>query len=91
MDIRRYHLNCIRLWNYNRNTVENYSSNTIELWDGIVEEHCKTREDLLNPFKFFGKPTSIIQNMITVYKDTKSFLDYGSIEPYLAMEYWLKS
>lgn len=79
------------LWNYNRNTVENYSSNTIELWDGIVEEHCKTRGDLLNPFKFFGKPTSIIQNMITVYKDTKSFLDYGSIEPYLAMEYWLKS
>jgi len=79
------------LWNYNRNVVESHSEHTSEFWDGIVEEHCKTRGDLLNPFKFFGRPTSIIQNMISVYKDTKSFLDYGSIEPYLAMEYWLKS
>ena len=79
------------LWNYNRNVVESHSVNTSEFWDGIVEEHCKSRGELLNPFKFFGKPTRIIQNMITVYKDTKSFLDYGSIEPYLAMEYWLKS
>lgn len=79
------------LWNYNRNVVESHSLGSSEFWDGIVEEHCRTREELLNPFKFFGKPTKILQNMIMVYKDTKSFLDYGSIEPYLAMEYWLKS
>lgn len=79
------------LWNYNRNVVQSQSEGAGELWDGIVEEHCKTRDDLLNPFKFFGKPTRIVQNMISVYRDTKSFLDYGSIEPYLAMEYWLKS
>lgn len=79
------------LWNYNRNVVESNSLGTKEFYDGIVEEHCKTREELINPFKFFGKPTRILQNMILVYKDTKSFLDYGSIEPYLAMEYWIKS
>lgn len=79
------------LWNYNRNVVENRGANNTEYWDGIVEEHCKTRAELLNPFQFFGKPLRIIPNMIKVYRDTKSFLDYGSIEPYLAMEYHIKS
>jgi len=79
------------LWNYNRNVVDGNGEDNKENWDGIVEEHCKTKTELLNPFKFFGKPLSIIPNMIAVYRDTKSFLDYGSIEPYLAMEYHIKS
>lgn len=79
------------LWHYNRNVVEGTGEDNTENWDGIVEEHCKTESELLNPFKFFGKPLSIIPNMISVYRDTKSFLDYGSIEPYLAMEYHIKS
>ena len=79
------------LWNYNRNVVDSNGEDNKENWDGIVEEHCKTKSELLNPFKFFGKPLSIIPNMISVYRDTKSFLDYGSIEPYLAMEYHIKS
>jgi len=79
------------LWNYNRNVVDGAVSHKAESWDGIVEEHCRTRSDLLNPFQFFGKPLGIIPNMIAVYRDTKSFLDYGSIEPYLAMEYHIKS
>ena len=79
------------LWNYNRNVVKKSIKDSPESWDGIVEEHCRTRSDLLNPFKFFGDPVHIIPNMISVYLDTKSFLDYGSIEPYLAMEYHLKS
>ena len=79
------------LWNYNRNVVDNMGNNNAESWDGIVEEHCKTKAELLNPFKFFGRPYHIIPNMIDVYRDTKSFLDYGSIEPYLAMEYHIKS
>lgn len=79
------------LWNYNRNVVDGMGKNNTESWDGIVEEHCKTTAELLNPFKFFGTPYHIIPNMIAVYRDTKSFLDYGSIEPYLAMEYHIKS
>lgn len=79
------------LWNYNRNVVDGMGKNNTESWDGIVEEHCKTKAELLNPFKFFGTPYHIIPNMIAVYRDTKSFLDYGSIEPYLAMEYHIKS
>jgi len=79
------------LWNYNRNVVVGRGPNNLESWDGIVEEHCRTSEDLLNPFRFFGDALHIIPNMLSVYRDTKSFLDYGSIEPYLAMEYHIKS
>ena len=79
------------LWNYNRNVVNEVNDQSLESWDGIVEEHMKTRKELLNPFLFFGNPLKILPNMISVYTDTKSFLDYGSIEPYLAMEYHIKS
>ena len=79
------------LWHYNRNVVEEKLSKNSNGWDGIVEEHMKTRSELLNPFKFFGNPLVIIPRMINVYTDTKSFLDYGTIEPYLVKEYWIKS
>lgn len=79
------------LWNYNRNVVESNDNSNVENWDGIVEEHFKERSDLLNPFTFFGKAKVIIPNMIAVYKDTKSFIDYPSMQPYLAMEYHIKS
>jgi hypothetical protein len=79
------------LWHYNRNVVEEKLSKHSAKWDGVVEEHMRTRSELLNPFKFFGNPLVILQRMIHVYKDTKSFLDYNTIEPYLAKEYFLKS
>jgi hypothetical protein len=78
------------LWHYNRNVVEEKLSNDSAQWDGIVEEHMRTRSELLNPFKFFGNPIVIIPRMIQVYTDTKSFLDYKSIEPYLVTEYHVK-
>jgi hypothetical protein len=78
------------LWHYNRNVVdEKLTKNTIG-WQGIVEEHMRTRSELMNPFKFFGNPLVIIPRMIHVYTDTKSFLDYGTIEPYLVTEYRVK-
>lgn len=79
------------LWHYNRNVVEEKLSRNSKGWDGIVEEHMRTQSELLNPFKFFGNPLVIIPRMIQVYTDTKSFLDYGTIEPYLVAEYWVKS
>lgn len=79
------------LWHYNRNVVEGRLSSTSKNWDGIVEEHTRTRSELINPFKFFGNPLIIIPRMLKVYTDTKSFLDYKTIETYLVGEYWLKS
>ena len=78
------------LWHYNRNVVDRKLVENSESWDGIVEEHMRTRSELLNPFKFFGNPLIILPRMIQVFLDTYSFLDYGSIEPYLVSEYHLK-
>ncbi len=79
------------LWHYNRNVVTVRFGAAEPAWDGIVEEHFRTRADLLNPFLFFGNPLVIIQHMMEVYRDTNSFLDYKTIEPYLVREYHLKS
>lgn len=78
------------LWHYNRNVVDKKLAKNSNDWDGIVEEHMKTRSELMNPFKFFGPLHLILQRMIHVYRDTKSFLDYKTIEPYLVAEYRLK-
>lgn len=79
------------LWHYNRNVVTKKLTEDSEHWDGIVDEHMRTRSELLNPFKFFGNPLVIIPRMINVYTDTKSFLDYKTIEPYLTSELYIKS
>ncbi len=79
------------LWHYNRNVVTKKLTSDSMDWDGIVDEHMHTRSELLNPFKFFGNPLVIIPRMIQVYTDTKSFLDYKTIEPYLTTEIYIKS
>ncbi len=78
------------LWHYNRNVVDELLTDYSVRWDGIVEEHMRTRSELMNPFKFFGGPLVILQRMLHVYTDTKSFLDYKTVEPYLVVEYHLK-
>lgn len=96
--IRRWHhghtplsLRIHPLWNYNRNVVLNKRSDSSELWDGIVEEHFQKASDLLNPAKFFGNPLTMFYRMMQVYFDTRSFLDYPSMETYLGEEIHLKS
>ena len=56
-----------------------------------MEEQVRERRDLLNPFRFFGNPLIIIPRMLMVYIDTKAFIDYKSMETYLAVEYHIKS
>ena len=79
------------LWNYNRNVVIQNLSQSSFSWDGIVEEQFRKEADLLNPIKFFGNPLVMFYRMWQVYSDTKSFLDYDSIEPYYASELYTKS
>jgi len=61
------------------------------LFDGIVEEQVRKTSDLLNPFKFFGHPLVIVPRMINVYRDTKSFIDYPTMETFLTEEYVIKT
>jgi hypothetical protein len=79
------------LWNYSRNVVDERITANATPYEGIVEEQMRTDADLLNPFRFFGNPLVIIPRMIAVYRDTKSFLDYGNIETYMAREVVVKS
>lgn len=79
------------LWNYNRNVVEKTLTNRSAIFEGIVEENFRTASDLLNPFRFFGNPLIILYRMMQVYIDTKSFIDYPSMETYLTTEYHIKS
>jgi len=79
------------LWHYSRNVVKESLTDGPEWWDGIVEEHTRTQSELLNPVKFFGGALKMPYNMFRVYKDVRSFLDYGSVEPYLVTEYRMKS
>ena len=74
------------LWNYSRNVVLEKLTGNAAWYDGIVEEHVRKKADLLNPFRFFGKPWIILYNMYLVYTDTKSFIDYKRIETYLVKE-----
>ena len=78
------------LWNYNRNVVLQTLTTSSEPFEGIVEEQTRTRSELLNPFQFFGPPYLILQRMLMVYKDTRSFLDYGTMETYLVEEHVIK-
>jgi hypothetical protein len=78
------------LWHYNRNVVKQPIAPGEPPWGGIVEEHFRTRADLLNPFLFFGNPLVIIQHMVEVYRDTKAFIDYSTMETYMVREYHLK-
>jgi len=79
------------LWNYNRNVVLDVVIDQAEHWDGIVEEHFQKASDLLNPARFFGNTFTMIYHMLEVFIDTRSFLDYKTIETYLAQEYHIKS
>lgn len=96
--IRRWHeghtplsLRLHPLWNYNRNVVLQSLDAQYFWYDGIVEEQFKIRNDLLNPFIFFGPPLKVPRHMMEVWKDTRSFIDMKQIETYLAVEYHLKS
>lgn len=79
------------LWHYNRNVVSETLESIEPGWGGIVEEHFYLRKQLLNPFRFFGNPLVILPRMIEVYRDTKSFLDYKTIETWLVREYHIVS
>ena len=79
------------LWDYNRNVVEKYLKEDSAKFEGIVEEQVRTAAELFNPFKFFGPFPKIFARMLLVYTDTKSFIEYPTMETYLTREYVIKS
>jgi hypothetical protein len=79
------------LWNYVRNVVRVPVLPGSPSLCGIVEEQCRTREELLDPVRFFGGWRRMIPSMLRVYLDVRGFLDLAAIENYLVTERWLRS
>ena len=77
------------LWNYVRNVVAAPVLPGSPPLCGIVEEQCRTRDELLDPVRFFGGWLRMVPNMLRVYGDVRSFLDLAAIENYLVTERWL--
>ncbi|MCZ7682975.1 MAG: EthD domain-containing protein [Sandaracinaceae bacterium] len=93
--IRRWHgghtplsLEIHPLFGYVRNVVTRSSGAPL---DAIVEEHFRTREDLLHPHKMFGGPLRMLPNMVRVAKDIAGFIDRASLETFLAAERWIRT
>lgn len=78
------------LWNYVRNVVAAPVLPGSPPLCGLVEEQCRTREELLDPARFFGGWLRMVPNMLRVYGDVRSFLDLAAIENYLVTERWLR-
>ncbi len=79
------------LWHYVRNEPVEPVVRASPHFDGIVEEHFRTRSDLLNPVRFFGGPLRFLPQMVEVGLHVNSFLDARSLETYLVTEIHLKS
>lgn len=75
------------LWLYLRNVITGTVRENGKHWDGVVEEACETKNDLLQPSRFFGGPLKMLPNMIRVWADIHRFLDVPNIEVYYATEY----
>lgn len=78
-------------WNYIRNVIKQPLIPDSTAFQGIVEEHFRTRKDCTNPVRMFGGPLKFIPNMIEVGLHAKHFLDLQQSENYLMSEMYIKS
>jgi hypothetical protein len=74
------------VWRYVRNVVREPLLDDSPPFDGIVQEHFRTRADLLNPLRFYDGPWRMLPNMVRVGLDVAGFIDLKTIETYLAVE-----
>lgn len=79
------------LWNYVRNVVAGPATAAAPPLDAIVEEHFRTREDLLDPRRFFGGLWPMLPNMARVALDIRRFIDLSSMEAWLVEELHVRS
>ena len=78
------------LWNYVRNVVVAPVLPGSPPLCGVVEEHCRTRDELLDPVRFFGGWLRMVPSMLRVFLDVRGFLDLAALENYLVTERWLR-
>ncbi|MCA9528810.1 MAG: EthD domain-containing protein [Myxococcales bacterium] len=77
------------LWSYVRNVVTSPVAGEAPPFDGVVEEHFRTRADLLNPVRMFGGVRRFAPNMVEIARHARYFLDLQQTENYLLAEWRL--
>ncbi len=78
-------------WNYIRNVITEPVMPHSPAFQGIVEEHFRSREDCLNPVRMFGGALRFIPNMLEVGLHARYFLDLKTTENYLISETHIRS
>ncbi|MGB1581291.1 MAG: EthD domain-containing protein [Nevskiales bacterium] len=78
-------------WNYIRNVIKAPAVPGSPEFQGIVEEHFRSRADCTNPVRMFGGPLRFIPHMIEVGLHAKHFLDLKHTENYLLSETFIRS
>ncbi len=79
------------LWNYTRNVVLSSVIPGSPDFQGIVEEHFRSKRDALNPIRMFGGFPNFLPNMIKIARHVNSFLNIPECENYLLNEYHIRS
>jgi hypothetical protein len=77
------------LWRYVRNVVARPLSPGAPDCAGIVEEHVREPEDLLDPIRFYGGPERAERNMARILDDAKRFLDLERVTSVVTSAYIL--
>lgn len=73
-------------WNYIRNVITDSVVPGSPPFQGIVEEHFRTRADCINPVRMFGGPLRCLPHMVEVGLHAQHFLDLKHSENYLLSE-----
>lgn len=77
------------MWSYGRNVVVGRTRPDAPEFDGVVEEHYRRLDDILNPVRMFGGAARFLPQMVEVALHVRHFLDLGRTENYLLAEYVL--
>ena len=79
------------LWNYIRNVTREPVIDGSPAFEGVVEEHFRSRADALNPVRFFGGPLKFLPNMLEIFLHVRHFMDLKVSENYFLREIWLRT
>lgn len=78
-------------WNYIRNVIKETVVPDSPSFQGIVEEHFRTRANCVNPVRMFGGALRFIPHMIEIGLHAHYFLDLKLTENYLLSETHVRS
>lgn len=78
------------MWSYRRDVVLAPAIEGSPAFAGIVTEHYRSLDDILNPVRMFGGGVGFAARMLEVARHVKGFLDLRRTQNFLAQEWVLR-